>query len=186
MKWINLAERKPEDRPVTYTPNNDIHFKTYLGNRISYSTWWLTGDNITFNQPAPRPSSVLSQESVYWLDESAETVHSSDDVEEGYMLISVPIGSLVTPPGQITNYQETQYREYKRGNQSFRQYLENVYPDETRRLLAEQHRNTRHDAVDKMYDRYKLWKVGKYGVDEVDNLIDGIQRDIMQLQQRKP
>lgn len=92
MKWINLASGKLDEGFGTGVGNNNIHFKTYLGNKVDYSSWWLTSNNtVTFNQPAPRPSQVLSRDSVYWLDES-------DDIPKGFMRIDVPIGSYVMPP----------------------------------------------------------------------------------------
>lgn len=72
MQWIKVSSKPPEEGFGTGKGNNDIHFKTYLGNRIQYSTWWLTpNDTITFNQVAPRPAQVLSRDSVYWLDETS-------------------------------------------------------------------------------------------------------------------
>lgn len=71
MQWIKVSDRPPDEGFGTGRANSDIHFKTYLGNRIEYSTFWLTSnDTITFNQMAPRPSQTLSRDSVYWLDET--------------------------------------------------------------------------------------------------------------------
>lgn len=102
MKWVNLASGKLDEGFGTGVGNNNIHFKTYLGNKINYDTWWLTSNNtVTFNQ-TPRPSQVLSIDSVYWLDESGPP--------EGYERIDVKIGSYIMPPP--TEYMEAPKAEY--------------------------------------------------------------------------
>lgn len=122
----------------------------------------------------------------------------NDDVEEGMMLVQVPVGSFIVPPDlvdmiPISIHNEVIKKEYpiqddiwpsRRWDESGTDYMDlsgepMLYTqEELDKLLAEQHRNTRHDAAEAVMD---------YIVD-TDCFLDSspIHSLIMQLQQRKP
>jgi ferritin-like metal-binding protein YciE len=57
--------------------------------------------------------------------------------------------------------------------------------DQLKKALAEQHKNTRHDAIEKMQEIRNRWGE-KYNFSMCDSMLDEITGAIMNLKQRTP
>ncbi|HEY3527343.1 MAG TPA: hypothetical protein VGK47_14190 [Nitrososphaeraceae archaeon] len=67
-------------------------------------------------------------------------------------------------------------RSYQDGDSSVKYYHE----EDVQRLLAEQHRNTRHDAIEFLMDLYSN------GNGTIQTLVEELDKGIMNLKQRSP
>lgn len=179
MKWINLADRKPID-----VPYGKLFFR-----RVSDH---MKIDAVIFEEDFIRDNTTnyLNAE-VEWLDEEAYSVADHDPITIKYVVLSELYDDLKEKyealKKQVTSIYELQALEVKRGNITIEEYLDICFPEKFYRkggtyaideLLAEQHRNTRHDAAEAV--------IG-YIVD-TDCFLDSsaIQSLIMNLKQRKP
>lgn len=87
-------------------------------------------------------------------------------------------------PGTIVTKIELDLVRYHRDEISFIEFIKLHFPGQMRRLLAEQHRNTRHAAIEVVLDQWGLYLEKEERTDS--DMIDRIERDIMNLEQRSP
>ena len=67
------------------------------------------------------------------------------------------------------------------------QYIEAISPEDKLKIkFAEQHRNTRHDAIDKITEIRARWEEKGYNFSPSDNMMNEIMGAIMNLKQREP
>lgn len=131
MKWINLADRYPSGKPEFI-----IRRVGSMNYQIIETIVQSSLGNFAFREHSHYYEIPKDKEAEYeWLDESdprEEYAQLKKHIEE----LQIKYDGLVEAIEEeeksqtIITYQESQWLEYKKGNQSFRQYLENVYPNE--------------------------------------------------------
>lgn len=165
--------------------------------------YWL--DEEAFNMADHDPTTmryVVLTEQYDDLEEKYNELLEKNKVPEGYMRVDVPVGSLIIPPDLLKDTPSSLInkvikKEYpvqddtwssRRWNKDMTDYCdmggeEIIYDeDKVKVLLAEQHRNTRHDAVEALLSYMDKAAITRLPSEQLTRL----HNTILNLPQRSP